>query len=252
MTAAICVSVFCMPSSSFLTACGGVVGGVLVRTRHADDARPATQHERRRPDQRRREQRRLAAAAANAGGGNAVIDGAQVEAALRGLHAGVRVHARGLRSRCGRGCCRSRCCDRARALAGHRRASGLRESGGSGACRCRSAGSTGPGPPGAAPSGRFSPRRALRIADVLGRGNARFPILIHESPPAWLRHARYVCFESGVCGRKVKARTVTNEARTILMPSKPVKRTPPNHSVFIARGGLPHMRSSSATSSRGN
>ena len=30
----------------------------------------------------------------------------------------------------------------------------------------------------------------LQIADVLGRGNARFTILIHETPPAWLGHAR--------------------------------------------------------------
>ena len=32
----------------------------------------------------------------------------------------------------------------------------------------------------------------LQIADVLGRGNARLTILIHETPPAWLGHARYV------------------------------------------------------------
>ncbi len=127
-------------------------------------------------------------------------------------------------------------------VAGIRRERGVplqvRRDGGAGAARC---GAIRP----------LEPETGLEIADVLGRGNARFPILIHESPPAWLQHARYVCFESGVCGRKVKARTVTNEARTILMPSKPVKRTPPNHSVFMARGGLRTCGRAAATSSRG-
>ena len=74
----------------------------------------------------------------------------------------------------------------------------------------------------------------LQIADVLGRGNARFTILIHETPPAWLRHARYVCSGGVWRSKKTKADTATTEARTILTPSEPVKRTPPKHSVFVA------------------
>jgi len=73
----------------------------------------------------------------------------------------------------------------------------------------------------------------LQIADVLGRGNARFTILIHETPPAWLRHARYVCSD-GVAVEKNKADTATTEARTILTPFTTVKQTPPKHRVFVA------------------
>ena len=217
-----------MPSISALTERAALfaVLKLLRATLHA--AGPAAEHERADADDDRGDEHRRRAALSHVRGGNAVVGAAQVEAALsapsssrRGScrPAALRLRARpcGRRSGAGRGCA-------ARLL---RKATGRGR-------RCRA----GPAP-GRCRRGRGTIRSLetetrLQIADVLGRGNARFTILIHETPPAWLRHARYVC--SGGCGsrKKQEADTATTEARTILTPSKPVKRTPPKHSVFVA------------------
>src|SRR6185436_9588953 len=180
----------------------GAVRRVVVRAANADHAGPAAQHERDHADQRGREQHGLALAAANAGGGNAVIRRAQVEAARGRLPLGVGIHTgrrpRRRRGRCGTGGLR----------AGHRSAAWLllRKSARLLGTATRD---------GARSLARASRRRCgavrsletetcFQIADVLGRGNARFTILIHETPPAWL--ARTLRQFGTGCGGRRKTR----------------------------------------------